>query len=90
MPRVTIVVDGDDVYVDGFTWSGNMVDTQGGQQLNPIHSLLEGGRPEGLTLTTERISARWEAMEAILGTDQHDPSLPATGGATVTVIPRSE
>ncbi|MDN5558684.1 MAG: CapA family protein, partial [Ruaniaceae bacterium] len=90
MPRVTIVVDGDDVYVDGFTWHGNMGDTQGGQVLYPIHDLLDGQRPDGLTLTADRISARWNAMAAILGTDQLDTSLPATGGATVTVVPRSE
>lgn len=88
MPRATIVVEGDDVAITDVTWTANMVDTQGGQILYPVHELLAGPLPSGITLTQQRITDRWNAMTAILGTDQYDPSLPATGGATVTVVPR--
>lgn len=93
MPRVTIVAEGDDVTVDDVTWSGAMVDTDGRQRLYPIQALLDGERPEGITLNPDRIRNRWNAMTAILGTEQYDPEPPGTdgsGGAAVTVIPREE
>lgn len=87
MPRVTIVVDDDDVYAEEISWLGVMVDTDGGQILSPIQDLLDGERSEGLTLSDATINARWEAMVDILGTELYDPS-PPNGGATVTLVPR--
>lgn len=87
IPRVEITVDGPDVRVTGLTWSAAMIDTDGRQRLYPVQPLLDGERPEGITLSAARIQARWAAMTAVLGTERYDPA-PPVGGATVTVVPR--
>lgn len=89
IPRVEITVTGEDVRVTDVTWSAAMIDTDGRQRLHPIQPLLDGDRPDGLTLTDERIRARWDAMTSVLGTDRYDPA-PPSGGAEVTVVPRGQ
>lgn len=86
--EATIEVTDDDARVVAVTWSGSTVDTAGMERVYPFQELLDGARPELLTLSTDRIQARWNALVAIMGTDEYDPE-PPTGGATVTVLPKT-
>lgn len=74
--------------VTGISWSGASVDTDGGQLLHPMQALVDGERPEGLTLTDDRIAARWDDLIGRMGEDLYDPAPPESGGAVVRVVPR--
>lgn len=88
--RVEITLDPETgaAAVTNVTWTGSTVDTQGRQQLNPIQALVDGERPEGITLSESRIMARWNDLLAQMGEANHDPSAPEPSGAVVTVVPR--
>ena len=85
---VTITGEGE-VSVDALHWHPFTVDVYGGHRVLDLAALARGEVPEGVTLSPEEISYRWETVTGIINPETYSDEVPAPTGPEPTVLPRS-
>ncbi|WP_152192149.1 CapA family protein [Georgenia satyanarayanai] len=81
--------DGEPARVESVEWTAVTVDRVGGQRLHVLSDLVAGERPEGLTLTDEQITTRYQQVLDVVGDaapERTEPPEPT--GPPPRVVPR--
>ncbi|WP_341360595.1 CapA family protein [Georgenia sp. M64] len=73
--------------VTDLEWTAVTVDRAGGQRIHPLHELVAGSRPDGLSLAPETIAARAARVAEVMAEPERtDPPEPT--GPEPEVLPR--
>ncbi|MFD1719344.1 CapA family protein [Georgenia deserti] len=84
---VTVPSDGEP-RVTGLEWAPVTVDREGGQRIHPLLDLMNGERPDGLTLDEATLQRRWDGVVAVMGEDRLRRQPPESTGPGPEVLPR--
>ena len=83
--------DGEPARVESVEWTAVTVDRVGEQRLHVLSDLVAGDRPEGLTLSEQQITSRYQQVLDVVGEDAAERTEPPEPtGPPPTVLPRSD
>ncbi len=81
--------DGEAARVESMEWTAVTVDRLGAQRLHVLSDLVAGDRPDGLALSEQQITSRYQQVLDVVGEDAAERTEPPEPtGPPPTVVPR--